>query len=437
MDTEYDFTNFENITIRKNYVSTSNESLKSFETSNSEYVARSLPDLSTLTNDDIGELQEEINLLKKQLTSAHAEIDNLSLENNSLKKQILEQKSAICHYKKIYSGSPDVKRSSRKKKINKTIENVSNLSPSPLNKSPELKLQFETPLKCSNSCEPPTQSHQNIGIVETSTCDNELISMSTDDAKVSLPQDPVGKDNINLCTIDGIQTTSTSTSMSLKRRNIFIMGTQQCKGLALKLIKERKNSVTKSQEYNITAQVKPFATSQVFHENMPFHSDSLADNNYVVLCVGENDRNPIKLLIDYSVILKKMCNMHVIVLSIFKNKYLNEYKLNSKLKILCNNFSNCTFINTTLSYLSKHMYLHELCHKINLIIDSKDYNEKYLTFKKKICKKSVNTSNVLYTRGTIPYYFPIISKKTNNCSRVNENSGETPPWFFREKYSKK
>lgn len=124
---DFDFNDFENITTRKKYVSQSSESLKSFETSNSEYLAKSLPDISTIAlEDDIIDLREEIKSLKIQLESAHIEIENLSVENNSLKNLSSEQQNIISYYKKIYSGSPEIKNKIKKKKLTKKL-NITHL----------------------------------------------------------------------------------------------------------------------------------------------------------------------------------------------------------------------------------------------------------------------------------------------------------------------
>lgn len=219
---------------------------------------------------------------------------------------------------------------------------------------------------------------------------------------------------------------------SSNNRHIYITGTQQCKGLALHLIKKRKNSITKSQDYNITSFIKPYATSDDFVD-IPSLFD-LSINNYLVLCVGENDKNPTKLLMNYAVMLKNVNNLHVIVLSIFKNKSLNEIKLNHSLKTICANFPNCTFISTN-SFSSKHIYHSELCNQINMIVDSKDYTDKYLSFKNKLSFKINLETTKTYRKGTIPYYFPVISQKLNDTFSITKH-GEKNNFNFNRFFRK-
>lgn len=405
MDTSFDFENFENITIRKKHISASSESLKSFESSNSEYLVRSLPDLSTLSNENEAcELREEIKLLKNQLDSAHAEIENLSLENSSLKRITMEQENTITYYKKIYSGSPDFRNSVRKKRSNRKSESHSqrNLEKNSSLIEPSSNLSIELP---------PQPSIQNKPI--DGFCEQA--------------------DNYNIRTVllDGVDTVLTSQicSTELKsytsNRNIFILGTQQCKGLALQLIKSRENSITKCQEYSISSLLKPFATSDQFLNSTP------KNPNYLVLCIGENDKNPTQLLIDFCIMLNSCKNIRILVLSVYKNKYLNEIMINNMLRNICKNFSNCTFINSH-TFLSKRLYLNDLCNKINMYIDSNDYNDKYLTYNKKVCNMKSQKCVTIYRKGTIPYYFPVISGNLKNVSGSDILNENTRSKFFRK-----
>lgn len=420
MDTSFDFENFENITMRKKYISLSSESLKSFETSHSDYLARSLPDISTVLDENkLCELREEIKLLKTQLESAHAEIENLSLENSSLKKLVVEQQSTITQYKSIFSGSPDLKNSLRKKKGHRKSE-IPPLTHTIITANSEPSINSDIPL----NTEPSLNSQKELRF------DDPLIRGL-----------PTNIDDSMTITKDGADRSFTQQTLTnslipndpslTKNRNIYIVGTQQCKGLTLQLIKTRKNSITKCQDYFISSLIKPTATSNEILKSTPMFQSESSTDNYLILCVGENDENPTSLLINLCIMLNNCKNLHVIVLSVYKNKYLNENMLNYTLKNICKSFPNCTFIKSR-RFSSKRIYLNDLCNQINMIIDTKDYNDNYLLYNKKInCTKS-HLEVTSYRKGTIPYYFPIISTKKSSYSNKNKPSEKLLPRFFHK-----
>lgn len=57
--------------------------------------------------------------------------------------------------------------------------------------------------------------------------------------------------------------------------------------------------------------------------------------------------------------------------------------LNTELKQLCNKFTNCHYLET---YMSQN-YVRNTCDRLNLLVDSIDYDRKFLNFKfiKSIC----------------------------------------------------
>lgn len=116
----------ENVTLRRNKTII-NSPNSSFESTISEYSSKSLPQsLSTgLNYQDFERLNEEIEQLKIQLNTANNEIDNLVMENSTLKKQTLEQKNTIEQLKNLCSGptSSTKKHSTAKKKKSSKIQN--------------------------------------------------------------------------------------------------------------------------------------------------------------------------------------------------------------------------------------------------------------------------------------------------------------------------
>ncbi|KAH9634542.1 hypothetical protein HF086_016630 [Spodoptera exigua] len=125
---------FQNITLRKNKT-TANESLNlSFLSTTSDYLAKSLPDLSTghLFNEDIERYKEEIGKLKEQLEIAHLEIENLTIVNNNLQRLFCEQKQKNEQLKQICTNSPSTLKKtnsiSKQKACKKLQRRTSNLN---------------------------------------------------------------------------------------------------------------------------------------------------------------------------------------------------------------------------------------------------------------------------------------------------------------------
>lgn len=170
------------------------------------------------------------------------------------------------------------------------------------------------------------------------------------------------------------QTTSSPEYAHATTKRIWIFSTQQCSGLASALFNSRK--YTTYEKYSIYAQIKSNAsTEEVLREccNAKFEKD-----DKIVLCVGENDSNPIKIVSELSHCLKIVKDVPIIVLGIVENKHLNENKLNEKMALFCKSYCNCHFLKITSGY----NILNETCHKINFKIDCLDYESNYMCPKK-------------------------------------------------------
>lgn len=156
----------------------------------------------------------------------------------------------------------------------------------------------------------------------------------------------------------------------------------------------------------------------------------ISDTDKVILCVGEHDTNPIKLLIELGGALKALQKCTTIVLSVISSDHLRENKLNSELKLVCNNFPNGIFLNVG----QTDVPLYELCRKINYEIDKFDYDKKYLSLKglgsQNTIRQSLQKPTVLQSDNkaklksrTILQYFPRIEKthiEINNARQAKQ-----------------
>lgn len=120
---------FENITMRRRRTRTKSDSITAINESQNETfddTVNSLPDLSSDCNNDsqqqqIRKLKEQIDNLELELSSAHQEIESLSLENNNLKQVNFDLQGKNEMYKKlIQSPVKKLKNSTPSKNCLKT-----------------------------------------------------------------------------------------------------------------------------------------------------------------------------------------------------------------------------------------------------------------------------------------------------------------------------
>lgn len=347
-------------------------------TDESVYSTKSL-DLSTNKNYRfIDNLKTEIEELKSLLSSTQNELDNTILINNQLLREINKLKQEIIALKDFCTSPLSIIRkgvvSSRKKKVRRLI----------LNTSPSL------PMACLNSSLPLNKSSTEIGHTEDTNHIDET---------------------------------------PLPSRKIHIIGGRQCRGLCMSLIKSRQNNPYET--YEIRSNIKPDASTEEILSSLDISNISTHDR--VILSVGEHDQNPMKIMTELSASLKRLSHCTVIILSIKKNPHLNEKKVNEMLKLISNNFQNCNFVDLSYNYVNKTLLygknLYEWCKKINFVIDQLDYDYKFLRFNKRQQNHgNLNSNRYVYNggnkqkykKGTIPYYFPIISDTKSTSIETKE-----------------
>lgn len=329
---------------------------------------RSLPDPSTRDYDDeYDKLKSKIEELTSKLESAHTEIENLHMENNTLQRKIHEQENRIQQLTKICSPIPSTKK--RKSKLNESSLRRQNKS---LDES----------------------------IMQTGDFQENLMQKNKEKTEeISLKQN-IMSPKIN--------------SVPNDVNKIHIFGGQQCVGLASALIRSRLNS--RHEKYCVTAMTKPNASTEEILsgcENIVF-----SPKDKIVVNVGENDCNPTRITSELSAFLKKNKDSNVIVMNVVKNKFLNEKLLNNNIRLICNNFNNCNFIE--FDDAKRHI---DICTKLNYIIDCLDYNEKFLSYNKhSFIHESINKAKARKTtQKTILDYFSCIhkhSKKENYTTQI-------------------
>lgn len=168
----------ENITFRRKRSSTSNQNESESTSQILDATVNSLPDLTDDEETDLVKgLREEIDNLTIQLSSAHLEIETLSLENNDLKNNIKELSKKNEFYKNV-AQSPAKKMSTPKK--SKTPSKTHNLKSVISNKTFEDKIvqteQVETVQQSKKS--PQKKSKRKLNTQNKKIVDNSEIKFS-------------------------------------------------------------------------------------------------------------------------------------------------------------------------------------------------------------------------------------------------------------------
>lgn len=315
-----------NVTIRNKKTSvrheTSYESLPCINNSSllseDSNLMRSLPDLSTIQNDEtIMELKSTINHMKLKIESADNEIDRLILENKLLKQTISDQDIKIKELIKICSSSS--KTSLTKPSGKKIKQRRINFTPVGLNKSlfsdnyenqsPILLPNKLVPEKCLT---PSTSGLQNL------VSKNQKSGVSQNELKAKLTNTnadiPTSPEHTTDSKSPPIEITSIKPNITCKKRQIIIFGTQQCRGLVSKLLNSRVN--TKYEQYSVSSITKPYAKCDEVLRGC--ESAMTSEKDKIVLCIGENDTNPTILLSELYYFLKLFKTNSVFLLDVKK-----------------------------------------------------------------------------------------------------------------------
>lgn len=373
----------ENITFRRrktdlNILSTSLED-NSFLSTNSNALGRSLPDLSTFNCQEITELQNTIRDLKEKLESAHMEIENLILEKSALQMTLQNQETKLQNLTKICSP---LISTPKKKPGNMQLEQEPKI-PSKINNT------YNSSQKCLSTKIPKLNTVKQMSVEKVNNRRSTRHTTQYNDKKTTTTNTPV-------CSIKN----------DYPNGKIHILGTQQIRGLTKRLYELRLNSPYN--KYSVEGTTKYYATSkQLLNTEFKYKPC-----DKIIICIGENDYNPTTMLNDLYMFTNKYNNCPIIVLSVIKNKYLNEKLLNNNLELICKNNKNCYFLRTHSN----------TCHKLNVLIDSIDYKDKYLNFNKPALSRCADLPSYYNTNlGTRQGYRTLHSnnynKMKNNCFR--------------------
>lgn len=356
-----------NVPIRNSFESLSDEEFDSSIIRN-DTLNRSCPNLTIDYKSEVDVLQNKITNLQEKLELSDSYSTKLLLENEDLRKQIAECTRHIQNLKEICKSTT----SSKVSKIGNTSKLLSRISVNKENKE----------------------------LSKEKSADNSIIL--------------INKGNIMLDSIDQQKIDSKKQVTTQVSKKMHILGGSQSRGLAAALLNSRRN--TSYEKYQVTSSIKPGARCEDILKSL--ETLDTYSRNVFIINIGENDSNPIKLLAELSAFMKMHAESFIIVTGIKNSLHLNEKKLNNKVKILCKNFDNCVFLDLKdLDYFDVQ-FLNKLCSKINYLVDSRDYDNKYLSYNKIKPKFTQYLEDIpnkghkpleRLRKGTIPFYFKKIS----------------------------
>lgn len=319
-----------------------NSPTSSFDSANSEYHSKSLPQTISLNCEECEKLNGDIEQLRMQLNTANDEIDNLVMENATLKKQTIEQQNIIAKLKTLCSSqSSSTKKHSTLKKNKCMIQNL-NITKKNLDKS---LIELETK-KCKE-------------IIKDGTARSTSENSSSLDLNCNLKQ-------YDLCTTDGAVADTTNTKLSegptTITNEVEIIQMKNQRGNVIKE-KQRKRKLcvlsncnnyrpveiiedTFSEQFEYCHYVSPNGKMKEILTNITNKIQDFNMDDYCIVMIGEKDFNDnedsIELVRLIRESLEQTTHTNVIVCSptYVKGALIHNYRVELFNNLLCMDIQN-------------------------------------------------------------------------------------------------
>lgn len=379
----------------------------------------SLPNLSSTDASELLVMKQEISSLTTQLASAHEEIDRLNLQVMNIQKVLEEQQRKVDLYKKLLLEETPLKSTPLRSNRRNSLRRDWNILP--CNSSTAVPIQN---MSQNDTAVVPLPDNQELkGRSQSGLAGSTLPSLS-----VKLESNP------KICS------KIPEKKFPEQKSRIIVLGDQESKNLASSLITLRAGRRNPKQ-YNISGLTYPEATCDYIIQNSGIMKENLSEEDWLILCIGSNECNPTKFIVELSALIKNKCKPRIIVTSIIRNAYLNEYKLNAHLATLLQVFPNCSFVDLSLCTGKSNRTIIPTCpHElINNVVNVKDYDKLYI--RRGIMTKSIPSvkPNIkIKQRGSIPYYFEKIrlqaaAKSYDKVKLPTEKIKKTIPDYFKKR----
>ncbi|CAG5015526.1 unnamed protein product [Parnassius apollo] len=253
---------------------------------------QSLPCIGTLDSTEVEHLKSTIEKLTQELITANNEIDNLNLENNSLKKKLQNYENKLQFYKTI--GIEGLRRNStglakrfyspQYRKINSVYKSLGGLaSPQLIKSAKPIKLQLNSTFSKSfdnlQSCYKPIEGMASISNTQNSTPIKNTASGINDTPCVR-------SRGAIASSLNGTRTSHTQ--QNIKHR-VMILSDQAGRGLRSKLQSLLGN------DYHVTCFLKPNAKLNELLNSCNTLCMDFTKEDYVIILGGSNDNDLMEL----------------------------------------------------------------------------------------------------------------------------------------------
>lgn len=393
----------DNVTQRKHYtinISTENsfESLNSDDTETDIYnmtemrINSSCPDLNIINGQTIDELKNKIKILEEKLKVSDRMLEKYLIENGTLKSKLVEYEQKISRLTDICKATP-IRRGIRRQNLNVTKLNLS--------MGDEKQIE-NTVTEQSSISSKEYENEENLKSTNAngnkSTVDN--LEPTCDKKNKSLPHPSYTKEDNNI----------------IAKKKIMLLCDEKGKGF--------RNIIQKliGNEFEIISIIKP--NSSLYETIM--YCDRLCkdftNQDYIIILSGSNDQCPLNFQSSLYCGISLLANTNVLVGEIYENNYINVFKQNKLIQLVCSQFSYSSYVSTFTNRVVKFTsYRFLLCKliareilRIKYKVDYENYSTKSLKIdNENLCDKITNTNMtnmVNKSQKLITNYFKITNK---------------------------
>ncbi|KAJ2938897.1 hypothetical protein O0L34_g17707 [Tuta absoluta] len=272
----------------------------------------SLPDLSTLYNEEIMILKQDVADLKCQLLAAETLVENITLEKMSLEKIIVEQSRKIKDLLYICSSTP--RKSENNPNKTKKRKRGKSRKGNKANKENDYSI-FSTNITNINQDKSEQMETQR----EKSENNNNKRNSTYEESSF-------------------VYNHSTASDPSTRRKRIFIVADQQGRGL------QRALEKLMSSEYEICCFWKNQANLTDVLNTCKTEIESLTMHDFIVVVGGVNDRNPAELKYHLLKWLNSIVNTNIVICGLPYNANMHNANVNYDMKMICLGFRHSTFV---------------------------------------------------------------------------------------------
>lgn len=286
---------------------------------------RSCPELDTLQRCHLDEMKEKINQLQQQLNIAENEITNLLSQNHNLGKKVskyevkIKQLETICGSMKavvpsgLSSTTKRTRKSLKKKALNFSVCEGNN----------------------DNNSEGELLSLVKINTMSRNNNELDIEFNELTHNTVPLTSSPLknirAETNLNK---------NTDADSNNRKCRVVVFSDEHGRGIPKILQK------LLGHDFQVMSIIKPNASLNQILECCDIICKDFTDFDYVVFLAGSNDNSPLRFKSFLYYYISVLAHTNVLVSKIYKNKYLNEYKQNNTIKMVCSQFPHARFIET-------------------------------------------------------------------------------------------